>query len=207
VADAYLSALEDRAARGEDVSKVASVASFFVSRIDTLADRLLRELRDNSQSGEIRARAEALQGRVAIANAKLAYQDYLALTASPRWAQLKAKGAQTQRLLWASTSTKDPRYRDVMYVEALIGPDTVDTMPPATFEAFRDHGQVRPTLEEDIDGARRTMAELAELGISIGMITDQLLQEGVRLFAEPFSKLLAAIEARRAAESGSGLHP
>jgi transaldolase len=206
VADAYQSALEDRAARGEDVSKVASVASFFVSRIDTLADRLLRELRDSAKSGEIRARAEALMGRVAIANAKLAYQDYRALVAAPRWARLKALGAQTQRLLWASTSTKDPRYRDVMYVEALIGPETVDTMPPATFEAFRDHGRVRPTLEEDVDGARRTMAELAELGISMGALTDQLLKEGVRLFAEPFAKLLATIQKRRAAEAHSGVH-
>jgi transaldolase len=206
VAHAYQSALEDRAARGDDVSKVASVASFFVSRIDTLGDRLLRELGGSAKSGEIRARAEALMGRVAIANAKLAYQDYRALVAAPRWARLKALGAQTQRLLWASTSTKDPRYRDVMYVEALIGPETVDTMPPATFEAFRDHGRVRPTLEEDVDGARRTMAELVELGISMGALTDQLLKEGVRLFAEPFAKLLATIQRRRAAEGHSGVH-
>jgi transaldolase/glucose-6-phosphate isomerase len=128
------------------------------------------------------------------------------LTGSSRWARLKAKGAQPQRLLWASTSTKDPRYRDVMYVEALIGPETVDTMPPATFEAFRDHGRVRPTLEEDVDGARRTMGELAELGISIDAITDRLLTDGVRLFAEPFAKLLATIQARRAAEAGPGVH-
>ena len=206
VADAHQAALEDRAARGEDLSKVASVASFFVSRIDTLADRLLQNVRDAADSEQIRSRAEALQGRVAIANAKLAYQDYRMLTGSSRWARLKAKGAQPQRLLWASTSTKDPRYRDVMYVEALIGPETVDTMPPATFEAFRDHGRVRPTLEEDVDGARRTMGELAELGISIDAITDRLLTDGVRLFAEPFAKLLATIQSRRAAEAGPGVH-
>jgi transaldolase len=206
VADAHQAALEDRAARGEDLSKLASVASFFVSRIDTLADRLLQNVRDAADSEQIRSRAEALQGRVAIANAKLAYQDYRMLTASARWARLKAKGAQPQRLLWASTSTKDPRYRDVMYVEALIGPETVDTMPPATFEAFRDHGRVRPTLEEDVDGARRTMGGLAELGISIDAITDRLLTDGVRLFAEPFAKLLATIQSRRAAEAGPGVH-
>jgi transaldolase len=198
VADAYLAALEARAARGEELSGVASVASFFVSRIDTLADELLGALSHSADSDEIRERAEALQGRVAIANAKLAYQDYRALTAAPRWARLSALGAKPQRLLWASTSTKNPRYRDVMYVESLIGPETVDTVPPATFESFREHGRVRPTLEDDVEGARRTMAELQDLGISIDAITDRLLEDGVRLFAEPFGKLLATIEARRA---------
>ncbi len=205
VAEAHLAALEARAARGEALAAVASVASFFVSRIDTLADELLGELCTSAESDEVRERAEALQGRVAIANAKLAYQDWRALIAGPRWARLRALGAQPQRLLWASTSTKNPKYRDLMYVESLIGPETVDTVPPATFAAFRDHGRVRPTLEEDVEGARRTMAELASLGISIDAITDRLLDEGVRLFAEPFAKLLAAIEARRAA--AAGLHP
>jgi len=194
VAQAHLAALEDRAARSEDLSRLASVASFFVSRIDVLVDKLLDELSARTADEALRRRAEALRGRVAIANAKLAYQDWRALTASPRWARLKGLGAQTQRLLWASTSTKDPRYRDVMYVEALIGPETVDTMPPATFEAFRDHGQVRPTLEADVEGARSALAELADL----------LLDDGVRLFAEPFAKLLATIEARRAAVPGAG---
>ncbi len=202
VAEAHLAALEARAARGEELATVASVASFFVSRIDALADELLAELCTSAESDEVRERAEALQGRVAIANAKLAYQDWRALTAGPRWARLGALGAQPQRLLWASTSTKSPRYRDVMYVESLIGPETVDTVPPATFAAFRDHGRVRPTLEQDVDGARRTMAELASLGISIDAITERLLEEGVRLFAEPFAKLLAAIEDRRAAAFG-----
>lgn len=206
VAEAHLSALEDRAARGEDLSGVASVASFFVSRIDTLADELLAELCTTAASDDVRERAEALQGRVAVANAKLAYQDFRSLTAAPRWARLRALGAQPQRLLWASTSTKNPGYRDVKYVESLIGPETVDTVPPATFEAFRAHGRVRPTLEADVEGARGVMAELDDLGISIGEITDRLLVEGVRLFAEPFAKLLATIEARRAAAAGAGAH-
>ena len=197
VAEAHLAALEDRATRGEDVSQVASVASFFVSRIDSLVDGLLEELCASSSAGEMRQRAEALRGRVAIANAKLAYQDWRARASTPRWERLSARGARPQRLLWASTSTKNPRYRDVMYVEELIGPDTVDTVPPATFAAFRDHGRVRPTLEHDVEGARRAMAELADLGISIDEVTDRLLADGVRLFAEPFAKLLATIESRR----------
>lgn len=205
VAEAYLAALEERAARGAPVAGVASVASFFVSRIDAVADELLDGLRDGAGGRDVGERAEALKGQVAIANAKLAYQDWRALVAGPRWARLAALGARPQRLLWASTSTKDPRYRDVRYVEALIGPDTVDTLPPATFEAFRDHGRVQPTLEADVEGARRALAELADLGISIDAITDRLLDEGVRLFAEPFTKLLARIADRRAAEHG--LHP
>lgn len=205
VAEAHLAALEQRGARGEALGGVASVASFFVSRIDAVADALLDERRASAEADEVRERAAALKGRVAIANAKLAYQDWRALVAGPRWVRLRALGAQPQRLLWASTSPKDPRYRDVKYVEALIGPDTVDTVPPATFEAFRDHGRARATLEEDVEGARRTLAELASLGISLDAITDRLLDEGVRLFAEPFAKLLAAIEARRAAAAGP--HP
>ncbi len=205
VAEAHLAALEERASRGEPIAGIASVASFFVSRIDTLADKLLDELCATAPSDGVRERAEALQGRVAIANAKLAYQDWRALVAGPRWRRLAAVGARPQRLLWASTSTKNPRYRDVVYVESLIGPDTVDTVPPATFDAFRDHGRVRPTLEEDVEGARRAMAELADVGVSIDAVTDRLLDEGVRLFAEPFAKLLATIEARRAA--GAGRHP
>jgi len=203
VAEAHLAALEDRVARGQDLSRVASVASFFVSRVDALVDPLLERLCAPSAAEGIRKRAEALRGRVAIANAKLAYQDWKALTSSLRWARLKTLGARPQRLLWASTGAKDPRYGDVMYVEGLIGPDTVDTVPPATFEAFRDHGRVTPTLEADVDGARRTMAELADLGISIDDVTGRLLAEGLRLFAEPFARLLSAIEARRA-QSASG---
>lgn len=207
VAEAHLAALEDRAARGEDLSRVASVASFFVSRLDTLVDSLLEELCASSPVVEVQERAEALRGRVAIAHAKLAYQDWRSHTASPRWERLSARGARPQRLLWASTSTKNPHYRDVMYVEELIGLDTVDTVPPATFEAFRDHGRVRPTLVADVEAAQRTMSELAALGISIDDVTDRLLTEGLRLFAEPFAKLLSAIEARRAAAVGPTASP
>ena len=206
VAEAHLAALEDRAARGEELSRLASVASFFVSRVDTLVDALLEELAGRAAPG-IRERAEALRGRVAIANAKLAYQDWRSRAASPRWERLSARGARPQRLLWASTSTKNPRYRDVMYVEELIGPDTVDTVPPATFEAFRDHGRVRPTLEADVESAQRTMSELEALGISIDDVTDRLLAEGLRLFAEPFAKLLSTIETRRAAAVGPTASP
>lgn len=201
VSEAYLSALEERVAQGLDVTRLASVASFFVSRVDSLVDKKLDALAQRSP--ELRERAEALRGRVAIANAKLAYQDWKARTAEPRWARLAAKGARPQRLLWASTSTKDPRYRDVVYVEELIGPETVDTMPPATFEAFRDHGRVGATLETHVEGARAALAELAALGISIDQVTDELLVEGIRLFEEPFGKLIGKIEERRTAETGA----
>jgi transaldolase len=167
-------------------------------------DRKLDEVAGGTSSPALKGRAEALRGRVAIANAKLAYQDWKARTAEPRWARLAARGARPQRLLWASTSTKNPRYRDVIYVEELIGPETVDTMPPATFEAFRDHGRVGSTLEAHVEGARAALAELAALGISIDQVTDELLAEGIRLFEEPFGKLLATIERRRSAEVGSG---
>jgi transaldolase len=204
VAEAHLTALEDRALHGQDLSRVASVASFFVSRVDTAVDGRLEALSRDTASSGVRSRAEALRGKVAIANARLAYQDWRARTASPRWRALAAKGAQPQRLLWASTGTKNPRYRDTLYVEELIGPETVDTMPPATWDAFRDHGKLGPTLEADIDGARRALAELADLGISLDKVTEELLAEGLRLFEEPFDKLLASIEARRAAEAGAG---
>jgi transaldolase len=203
-AEAYLSALEARADHGEDVSRVASVASFFVSRIDSMVDRMLDELSAAAETEALRRRVEAVRGRVAIANARLAYQDYKAIVAGPRWARLRQLGARPQRLLWGSTSTKDPRYRDVMYPEALIGPDTVDTMPPETFAAFRDHGRVGPTLDAEIEAARATLAELPSLGISLEQVTDRLLADGVRLFAEPFAGLLAAIDARRRAGVGAG---
>lgn len=204
VADAHLAALEERVRRGQHVSRLASVASFFVSRIDTLVDARLDAIAASEAPEETRRRAAALRGRIAIANAKLAYQDWKALVATPRWKAVEAKGAMPQRLLWASTSTKDPRYRDVMYAEELIGPLTVDTMPPATFDAFRDHGRVAPTLEADVEGARAAIAELAALGISLDEVTDQLLVDGVRLFAEPFAKLLAVIEERRGAATHAG---
>ncbi|HEX9401298.1 MAG TPA: transaldolase [Anaeromyxobacter sp.] len=203
VAEAHVAALEDRLGRGEDVSRIASVASFFVSRIDAAVDRRLDAIAAGGAPEETRRRALALRGRIAVANAKLAYQDWRALVATPRWQRVRAAGAMPQRLLWASTSTKDPRYRDVMYVEALIGPETVDTLPPATFDAFRDHGRVAATLEDGLDEARAAVTELASLGVSLDEVTAQLLEDGVRLFAEPFARLLATIDARRGAEPGA----
>jgi transaldolase/glucose-6-phosphate isomerase len=192
VAEAYFAALEARAAKGQDVSHIASVASFFVSRIDTLVDSAIdARLKTESDAGK-RAQLAALQGKIAIANAKLTYRKYQELAASPRWKALASKGAQTQRLLWASTSTKNPKYRDVIYVEELIGADTVDTIPPATFDAFRDHGRLRPSLTENVDQAAQEMKQLGELGISMKEVTDKLVVDGVKLFAEAFTKLLQA---------------
>jgi transaldolase len=204
VAEAFLAALEERVDEGEDVARVGSVASFFVSRIDTMIDELLEEKARSAPEAE-RARIEALRGKSAIANAKLAYQHYLALVASPRWERLAEHGAMPQRLLWASTSTKNPRYRDVMYVEELVGPSTVDTMPPATFDAFRDHGRVRLSLLDGVDEARRTLDELERAGVSLDDVTERLLHDGLRLFAEPFDKLMAMLERRRG--EGAQAHP
>jgi transaldolase len=197
VAEAHLAALEDRAARGLDLSRVASVASFFVSRVDGLVDPLLEARMARAGSAAERAGFEGLLGKAGIANAKLAYQDWRALSATARWSKVAARGAMPQRLLWASTSSKNPRYRDVLYVESLIGPQTVDTMPPATFDAFRDHGRAALTLESDLGEARMALAELQATGISLDQVTAQLLADGVRLFREPFQKLLAAVRARR----------
>ena len=193
VADAWLSGIEQFVAKGGDPSRVASVASFFISRIDSLMDGKLDELAKKATTPAEKARAEALRGRVAIANAKLAYQHYRSLKGGPRWAALAARGAQPQRLLWASTSTKNPAYRDVVYVEQLIGPETVETIPPATYDAFKDHGVVAPTLVTDLDGATRTLAELAKCGISLKSCTDTLLADGVKIFRDAFDKLLAAV--------------
>jgi transaldolase / glucose-6-phosphate isomerase len=192
VAEAFLQALEARAKKGQDISHIASVASFFVSRIDTLIDSQidakLKTVTDANQS----ALLTSLQGRVAIANAKLTYHKYHEIYGGPRWKALAAKGAQTQRLLWASTSTKNPKYRDVLYVEELIGADTVDTIPPATFDAFRDHGRVRASLTENLDDAAKTMLALEKAGISMKEVTDKLVVDGVRLFADAFRQLLEA---------------
>ncbi len=192
VAEAFLSALEARAAKGQDISHIASVASFFVSRIDSLVDSMIDEKLKTATDGAQRALIESLRGKVAIANAKLTYKKYQELFSGPRWKALAAKGAQTQRLLWASTSTKNPKYRDVLYVEELIGADTVDTIPPATFDAFRDHGRLRPSLTEDVPGAQKIMDNLAEAGISMKEVTDKLLVDGVKLFADAFRQLLEA---------------
>ncbi len=192
VAEAYIAGLEAFARAGADVSGVASVASFFISRIDSLVDALLAERTKASDEPAAQVLLKGLVGKIAIANAKLTYQRSKEIYATPRWKALAAQGAQTQRLLWASTSTKNPNYRDVVYVEELIGADTVNTMPPATVDAFRDHGRPRPSLEEDLEGALDTMAGLERAGISMTRVTDQLLEEGVRLFADAFAKLLGA---------------
>jgi transaldolase len=199
VAEAWLEGLSARAARDADVSRNASVASFFVSRVDTLVDEMLDEKARSAAAPGERERLEALRGRAAVANAKLAYQRYRARVSSPRWARLASRGARPQRLLWASTSTKNPRYPDLFYVEQLIGPDTVDTMPPATLEAFRDHGRVRRTLTADLGEARQVLRDREALGISMQAVTGRLLEDGLRLFAEPYRKLLATIERRREA--------
>jgi transaldolase/glucose-6-phosphate isomerase len=195
VAHAYLEGLEERAAKGARLDHVASVASFFVSRIDSAVDALLDE-KLKTASGKERERLEALLGRVAIANAKAAYQSYKRIFKGPRWDALKARGAQTQRVLWASTSTKNPHYSDVLYVDELIGPDTVNTMPPETLAAFRDHGHPRPSLEDDPGAALEALAALEKAGISLEKVTEDLLRDGVRKFAEPFAKLLKAVERR-----------
>ena len=199
VADAYIAGLEALASADGDVGSVASVASFFVSRIDALVDSTLEQMLQNEKDEDRRASLEALRGRVAIANAKLAYQHYQALSAGDRWQALAAKGARPQRLLWASTGVKNPTYRDVLYVEELIGPDTVNTMPVPTFEAFRDHGVVAATLTLGVDDARQVMAALETVGISMLDVTDRLQTDAVRLFVVPFDKLLGAIETRCAA--------
>src|SRR6266436_4259780 len=191
VAEAFIAALEARAAKGQPVNHIASVASFFVSRIDTLIDSKIDALLKTA-SGDAKVLLESLHGTIAIANAKLTYKKYQELFGGPRWKALAAKGAQTQRLLWASTSTKNPKYRDVLYVEELIGADTVDTIPPATFDAFRDHGKLRPSLTEDVPGAARHMENLAKAGISMKEVTEQLVVDGVKLFADAFKTLLEA---------------
>jgi transaldolase/glucose-6-phosphate isomerase len=194
VAEAFLAALEARAAKGQDISHIASVASFFVSRIDSLVDSKIDATLKTETDAKKKGLLESLQGKVAIANARRTYQKYQELFGDSRWKALAAKGAQTQRLLWASTSTKNPKYRDVLYVEELIGADTVDTIPPATFDAFRDHGKLRPSLTENVAGANKIMADLEAAGISMKEVTDKLLTDAVKLFQDPFKQLLDTIE-------------
>jgi transaldolase / glucose-6-phosphate isomerase len=194
VAEAYIAALEARAAKGEDVSKIASVASFFVSRIDTLIDGMIEEKLKTETDAKKKELLSSVEGKVAIANARRTYAKYQELVGAARWKALASKGAHTQRLLWASTSTKNKKYRDVLYVEELIGADTVDTIPPATFDAFRDHGKLRNSLTENIAGANKTMADLEAAGISMKAVTDKLLLDGVKLFADAFTTLIAAVE-------------
>ena len=200
VVEAYLGGLEDFIARGGDPAKVASVASFFVSRIDTAVDKLVTERLSQTADDAQRLALASIVGKVAIANAKLAYQRYKQRFAGPRWAALDAKGARPQRLLWASTGAKNPCYSDVLYVEELIGPNTINTMPLATLDAFRDHGRARASLQENLPAARQAMATLARLGISLDEIADRTLDEGIQLFTAAMEKLLDAIARKRAPE-------
>src|SRR6202795_3090300 len=194
VAAAFIDGVEKFAATGGDVSKIASVASFFISRIDSLVDSLINDQLKKETDAARKTKLQSILGKVAIANGKLTYEAYQRIFSSPRWQALAAKGAQSQRVLWASTSTKNPNYRDVLYIEELIGPDTVNTVPPATLEALREHGKPRQSLTEDLDGARKTMADLANVGIVMKDVTDKLTIDGVKLFADAFDTLLAAVE-------------
>ena len=194
VAQAYIAGLEQMAGRGGDVSKMASVASFFISRIDNSIDAIVGGRLKTSKDPREQEQLKSLLGKVAIANGKETYASYQKIFSGDRWKALTAKGAQTQRVLWASTSTKNPSYSDVLYVEELIGPDTVNTIPPVTFNAFRDHGHPRASLTENVEAANRTMETAAKLGISMKEVTDKLTDDGVRLFAEAFDKLLQAVE-------------
>ncbi len=197
VAEAYLDGLEAALKAGKDISGIASVASFFVSRIDTLVDSNIDERLKTAKGADAQL-LESLRGKVAIANAKQAYRYYQNMVESPRWKALAAKGAQTQRLLWASTSTKNPKYRDVLYIEELIGPDTVNTIPPATMDAFRDHGVLRRTLDTDLAAADKTMSDLEKAGISMKQVTGKLLDDAIRLFDEAFTQLHEVVEQKRA---------
>ena len=198
VANAWLEGMEALAARHGDVKRLAgmaSVASFFVSRIDSAVDALIKQ----SVAAGAGAELSGVLGKAAIANAKLAYQFYRKLIAGERWTRLAARGARPQRLLWASTSSKNPAYRDVVYVEELIGADTVNTLPPATLDAFLDHGVANSTLDAGVDEARRHLEMLQRHGIALDAVTDRLLEEGIRQFAEAFDKLLAAVGDQAAA--------
>ncbi len=202
VAEAYIAGLEAFAKTGGDVSRIASVASFFISRIDTLVDSEIDAKLKTATNPADQALLRSLHGKVAIANGKLTYQRYKQIFSGPRWDALAARGAQTQRVLWASTSTKNPAYSDVYYVEELIGPDTVDTIPPATFDAFRDHGKPRASLEENVQAAQETMQSLERAGISMKAATDKLTTDGVKQFSDAFDTLLAAVK-NHAATAGS----
>jgi transaldolase len=187
VAEAYVSGVERLVADGGDPSKVASVASFFVSRVDTEADKRLDEIGGHDD----------LKGKLAIANAKLAYQAYKEIFSGERWQKLADAGASAQRCLWASTSTKNPDYRDVMYVEELIGPNTVNTMPAETIEAFQDHGKAAETIENDVEGARELLKKLEEAGVDYDDVTNTLEEEGVQKFSDSFKELLDGVAKKR----------
>jgi len=199
VTEAYLNALESRNAEGQDISHIASVASFFVSRVDTLVDKLLEEKVKASSDASEQAHLKSLEGKAAIANARVVYQEFKRIFSTPRFETLKHSGAHVQRPLWASTSTKNPAYRDVLYAEELLGPDTVDTMPMETIVNFRDHGVVAHTVEKDPKGAQADLDALEKVGIHYEQITQQLLDEGVKKFADSFHQLFQGIENKQKA--------
>jgi transaldolase len=199
VTDAFISALEARHAAGKDISHIASVASFFVSRVDTLVDKLLEDkIKATSDTSE-QQHLKSLEGKAAIANARLVYQEFKSIFGSPRFQTLKQAGAYVQRPLWASTSTKNPAYRDVLYAEELIGPDTVDTMPLETIQNFSDHGQVRNSIEDNISEAHAVFDDLEKIGIHYDQVTQQLQDEGVQKFADSFHKLFEGISSKQKA--------
>jgi transaldolase len=197
VAKAYIRALERRVQAGLPVDRIASVASLFISRIDTEVDKRIDAKLKVENDPARKAALQGLLGKAAIANAKIAYAAFQRLFEGQTFAPLKAKGAKVQRVLWASVSTKNPNYPDTMYVDELIGPETVITMPPETIEAFLDHGKVRPSLTEDLAGAERTMAQLGELGIDFKDVTDVLLKQGVASFEKSFDQLMTTIRQKR----------
>ncbi|MGH2495176.1 MAG: transaldolase [Ktedonobacteraceae bacterium] len=205
VTEAYLNALEDRRASGKDISHIASVASFFVSRVDTLVDKMLDDkIKATSDSAE-QQKLKMLEGKAAIANARLVYQDFKKIFSTPRFESLKHSGARVQRPLWASTSTKNPAYRDVLYAEELIGSDTVDTMPLETIQNFKDHGRAELTIENNIPQAKAELEMLEAVGISYDAVTQQLLDEGVQKFADSFHQLFQGIEEKKKAIQGQQL--
>jgi len=203
VAEAYIAALEKRAAEGKPVDRIASVASFFVSRVDTAVDKELENRITSAGNTADKDRLSSLRGKAAIANAKLAYAKFKEIFSGPRFQRLAQKGARVQRMLWASTGTKNPKYSDVLYVENLIGPDTINTMPVATMDAYRNHGQPRQTIEEGMDEARQNRERLAAVGIDLGVVTRKLEDEGVESFAKDFRKLISTIGEKRSQFAGA----
>ncbi len=204
VARTYITALEKRAQRGEPISGIASVASFFVSRVDTLTDDKLKAKIEAAGSDGEKAHLRSLTGKAAVANAKIAYEKYKQIFSGPRWDALAAKGARVQRCLWASTSTKNPGYRDVIYVEDLIGPDTVNTLPQNTLDAFRDHGRAALTLEQGVAEAHEVIRRIESAGISFRAVTDELQTQGVKLFCDSFDKAVESIVQKREVLRGAG---
>ena len=204
VALAYIAALEKRAQGGERIDNVTSVASFFVSRVDTLVDQKLNVKMEVAGSDGERAHLKSLIGKAAVANAKIAYEKYQGIFSGRRWQALADKGARVQRCLWASTSTKNPDYRDVIYVEDLIGPDTVNTLPQATLDAFRDHGKAARTLDQGVTAAHEAIRQIEEAGISFKAVTDELQTQGVKLFCDSFDKAVESIVQKREVLRGAG---